>query len=349
MLRTIERPTNATLRPCRAATSRICWTRWTCDAKHATMTRRSARVNTASSTGSIDRSGGTKPGTSALVESTRNRSTPSSPSRANARRSVIRPSSGSWSILKSPVCSTSWPDGRPHRDRQRVRDRVVHRDELGLERAEPLDLSLRHLQLQRLDPVLAQLRLDQRQGQPGADQRDVRSLAQQVRHPADVVLVAVGEDDRVDVVQARADVVEVRQDQVDAGLVVLGEQHAAVDDEQPAGVLEDRHVAADLAEAAERDDAEAAVGAAGAAAAGVTAGWVMPRIRRPGRRPGPAPAARSARPSRRPAAGAAGRPAGRGGPARPWSGSTPWVRNMPTNTGSSSWCSSRARSTSPSR
>jgi hypothetical protein len=35
-----------------------------------------------------------------------NRSTPFSPRRANARRSVIRPSSGSWSILKSPVCST---------------------------------------------------------------------------------------------------------------------------------------------------------------------------------------------------------------------------------------------------
>ena len=47
-----------------------------------------------------------KPGTSALVESVRKRSTPSSPSRAKPRRSVIRPSSGNWSILKSPVCST---------------------------------------------------------------------------------------------------------------------------------------------------------------------------------------------------------------------------------------------------
>jgi hypothetical protein len=36
--------------------------------------------------------------------------------------------------------------------------------------------------------------------------------------------------------------------------VVLGEQHAAVDDEEAVVVLEDRHVAADLAEAAERDD-----------------------------------------------------------------------------------------------
>ena len=48
-----------------------------------------------------------KPGTSAFVESVRKRSTPSSPSLANARRSVIRPSSGSWSILKSPVWSTN--------------------------------------------------------------------------------------------------------------------------------------------------------------------------------------------------------------------------------------------------
>ena len=44
------------------------------------------------------------------------------------------------------------------------------------------------------------------------------------------------------------------------GLVLLGEQDAAVDDQQLAGVLEDRHVAADLAEAAERGHAQAAGG-----------------------------------------------------------------------------------------
>ena len=53
---------------------------------------------------------------------------------------------------------------------------------------------------------------------------------------------------------------EVRQDQVDAGLLLLGEEDAAVDDEQAAAVLEDRHVAADLAEAAERGDAQAVLG-----------------------------------------------------------------------------------------
>ncbi len=63
-------------------------------------------AKTRSSTGAMSTSGVVKPGTSAFVESVRKRSTPSSPSRANARRSVIRASSGSWSILKSPVCST---------------------------------------------------------------------------------------------------------------------------------------------------------------------------------------------------------------------------------------------------
>ena len=66
--------------------------------------------------------------------------------------------------------------------------------------------------------------------------------------------------DDIDGVEAVTDRLEVREDQVDAGVVVLGEQHPAVDDEQASVVLEDGHVAADLAEAAERDDAQAACG-----------------------------------------------------------------------------------------
>lgn len=74
-----------------------------------------------------------------------------------------------------------------------------------------------------------------------------------------MVLVAVREDDRLDVVHPVRDVLEVREDQVDPGLGVLGEQHAAVDDEKSAVVLEDGHVATDLAETAEGDDPQAAL------------------------------------------------------------------------------------------
>ncbi len=106
MFRTIDRPTSATLRPCAAAASSTCCTRCTWLAKQATMIRCSAAAKTSASTGPIARSLVTMPGTSALVESAISRSTPSAPSRAKPPRSVSRPSSGSWSILKSPVCRT---------------------------------------------------------------------------------------------------------------------------------------------------------------------------------------------------------------------------------------------------
>ena len=104
----------------------------------------------------------------------------------------------------------------------------------------------------RLDPVLLELRLDEREGQPGADQRDVLLELEQVRNRADVVFVAVREHHADHVVEPVLDRLEVGEDQIDAGLVLLGEQHAAVDDEELAAVLEHGHVAADLAEAAER-------------------------------------------------------------------------------------------------
>ena len=141
-----------------------------------------------------------------------------------------------------------------------VGDRVVHGHELDLERAARDDLLLLDLHGLRHDAVLAQLGLQQGEGEPGAHDRDVGALAQQVGHRPDVVLVRVGEDDRLDVVEAVAHVLEVGEDQVDPGLVVLGEQHPAVDDEQPACELEDGHVAADLTEAAQRDDAQAPLG-----------------------------------------------------------------------------------------
>ena len=107
MLRTMDRPTKATFRLCLTAVSSTCCTRCTWEAKQATMIRWSAWEKTSLSTGAMSRSDRTMPGTSALVESDSSRSTPSAPSLAKPARSVSRPSRGSWSILKSPVCSTT--------------------------------------------------------------------------------------------------------------------------------------------------------------------------------------------------------------------------------------------------
>ena len=77
-------------------------------------------------------------------------------------------------------------------------------------------------------------------------------------HRADVVFVTVREHDADDVVEAVPDGREVGEDQVDARLVLFGEEHAAVDDEDLAVDLEDGHVATDLAETADGDDAQGA-------------------------------------------------------------------------------------------
>ena len=57
---------------------------------------------------------------------------------------------------------------------------------------------------------------------------------------ADVVLVAVGEDDADDIVEAVPDGAEVGQDQVDARLLLLGEEDAAVDDQQLAAEFDSK-------------------------------------------------------------------------------------------------------------
>ncbi len=236
-------------------------------------------------TGVIDFSDGVKPGVSALVESVRKRSTPSSPSRAKARRSVIRPSSGSWSILKSPVCSTSPAPVR-----------IATASASGMEWLTATNSSSNGPNVSRSPSLTTWCTVSRSRCSRSLLSSSARvsseptsgmspPLAEEVRRRADVVLVAVGEDQRLDLVEAVPDRAPVGEDQVDAGLVVLGEQHAAVDDQQPAVVLEDGHVAADLAEAAERDDPEAPLRQGGRCGElGMGVAQVSPCLQEAGRR-----------------------------------------------------------------
>ena len=218
------------------------------------MTRRLAPRNTSSSTGPISRSGGDEAGHLGVGRVGHQQvdalATEPRPAAEVGDPAVER------QLVHLEVAGVQDGAGRgADRDGERVGDRVVDGDELAVERAELLGLALLRPRacsgLIRcscsLPSISARVSREPISGMSGF-------LAQQVRHRADVVLVAVGQDDRLDVVPAVPEVAEVRQDQVDAGLLGVGEQHAAVDDEQPAAVLEDRHVAADLAEAAERDD-----------------------------------------------------------------------------------------------
>ena len=71
-----------------------------------------------------------------------------------------------------------------------------------------------------------------------------------------MVLVAVGDHDRLDVLRALAQVGEVGQHEVDADHLRGREAQPDVDDDDPAVLLDDRHVLADLSQPAEGQDAQ---------------------------------------------------------------------------------------------
>ena len=129
-------------------------------------------------------------------------------------------------------------------------------DQLERERAEVEVLAVGEVdQLDVAQLVLLELGARHRHRQrPAVDGRRVvaAELAQHPRQRAEVVLVAVGDDDRLDVVDAVAQVGEVGQHEVDADHLRGREAQPDVDDDDPAVVLDDGHVLADLAEAAER-------------------------------------------------------------------------------------------------
>ena len=78
-----------------------------------------------------------------------------------------------------------------------------------------------------------------------------------------MILVAVRDDDRLDVVDAIAQVGEVRQHEVDTELLGGREAQAGVDHDDATVVLDDGHVLADLANAPQREDSQSAAHAAG--------------------------------------------------------------------------------------
>ena len=102
--------------------------------------------------------------------------------------------------------------------------------------------------------MLVELRLDEPERELRRPDLLHARLAQNVRQRADVILMAVREQDRPHGALEIGQVREVGQDQIDAEVLVAREREARVDDDDLAVGLEDGHVLADLAEAAKRDD-----------------------------------------------------------------------------------------------
>ena len=129
---------------------------------------------------------------------------------------------------------------------------MVDREELALEHSVRGAHPFGHLNEDRLQSVLTAFRGEQGQGELRTDNRYVGPHFEQERDRPDVVFVGVREDQRLDIVEPVFDVTQIRQDQVDARFVVGGKLHPAVDDQQPAQMLENRHVAADFVDSAQR-------------------------------------------------------------------------------------------------
>ena len=105
-----------------------------------------------------------------------------------------------------------------------------------------------------LDAEILDAGLRQRDRQGGAEHRDVHLTQQETQGP-DVVLVAVGEQDALQILGAIEHSGEVGQHQVDAEHVLLGKHETGVDHRQPIVEFDRRAIPADLAEAAQECDA----------------------------------------------------------------------------------------------
>jgi hypothetical protein len=150
------------------------------------------------------------------------------------------------------------------RDGQRhaVHHRVRHMNELDAKGS-----SLHHLL--RLDPlksrlkwqlVLVQPALDQRQREGCAVDRHIE-LGQEVRDRPDVILVGMRQEQRPHAIAIFHQVREIRRDDIDAQQLGFGKHHAAIDDDDVVAIAQRHDVHAELAEPAQRDQAERTVGA----------------------------------------------------------------------------------------
>ena len=254
----IDRPSVATRRPLATAASMTCWTRWMWLAKQATTTRWPAAATKTRRMRHADGALRRREAGFLGVRRVGQQEADARAGREGADPGQVGPPAVDRQQVELEVAGVQEDAlGGVERDGERVGHRVGDRDELDVARPDTAALTVGDGDVLRpigqpglVDPVAGQA---EREGR--AVDRDGQ-VAQQERQPAGVVLVPVGEHDAVDAVRVLPEVREVGEDEVDAGHVGVGEHDPAVEDEDPAVDFDAGAVAADLAEAAEEDDAD---------------------------------------------------------------------------------------------
>ncbi len=145
-------------------------------------------------------------------------------------------------------------EGRGNSQGHGAHDGVRHSDELDLEGADVQDLLGLDVDEARLlfEVVLFQAAVDQGQGEIGAVDGD-SDIGKEIGDGADVVLMAVGEDEGADELLVFLEERQVGHNQVDAQQLGLGEHHSGIDDDDVIAVADGGHVHAKLAASAQRD------------------------------------------------------------------------------------------------
>ena len=107
------------------------------------------------------------------------------------------------------------------------------------------------------DAELGKLALDEAEGELAGENRHlIVEVLQEIRQRTRMVLMAMGDDDAAKLVLVLENIGVIRQDEVDAGLVVVREHEACVDEHHVIAALEGGHVLADAVKAAQGDDLE---------------------------------------------------------------------------------------------
>ena len=141
-------------------------------------------------------------------------------------------------------------------DAQSIRHGVVDCPKAHAERTVGYVRLFINLDELRLLAVLLTLCSNERDGKAGSNDGDIRTQLEQPRDCTNVILVRVGNDEGLDLVDLLLNGAEVRQDEVDAWLTRGWEEHTAVNDDEVVAVLEDGHITADLRDTAQRVNAQ---------------------------------------------------------------------------------------------
>ena len=153
---------------------------------------------------------------------------------------------------------------RANREHERIRDGVVHMDELHGEAAAADGFArLDHMQLTAFGQTrnaVVELILEQLDGHASAVNR-CTEFAHQIRQTADVILVSVGDKNATHAVAVLKHIGEIRNDGVNARHGFIRKNLTAVHDDDVVAVFIRGHVLADFAHAAQRNHAQG--GAAG--------------------------------------------------------------------------------------